>query len=416
MAYYYLGIALEKTGRRREAIEILTRRIIKTKSKCGPRTLVTLSEILSRRRAYKTQDRHEIVAERTLLEIIGKKTIHCFGDSHRAVFLNLENIFCHNVGAGTAYNLINKESSTGAGVRIFKHLESMNPEEDAVLMVFGEIDCMEHIYKNKCNGNEKLETIIEKLVERYIKFINQVREKGYTVIVYGPSFSGYALNSHGTQKERNKIIKSFNALMEEKTNENNIIYADINYLTIDSDYLTRMEISNDGRHLDNFPKESKVIQGIILSEFIKAANKINNRLGRINTADKISKDDEEFAYAITVDYKGNYDINQTRGKKRWTIGENYKLAVLIVDEMTHRRIDQVKLNIKTTGEIKEINKGISVYAIHEKKYGKSRKRSRKNRQRGIKIEVNAIFRAVMIIIDMNRSENRSIEEVCYEVI
>ena len=100
---------------------------------------------------------------------------------------------------------------------------------------------------------------------------------------------------------------------------------------------------------------------------MKAANKINNRLGRINTAGKISKDDEEFAYAITVDYKGNYDISQIKERKRWTIRKNYKLAVLIVDEMTHRRIDQIKLDIKTTGEMKEIYKGISLYAIHEKK-------------------------------------------------
>ena len=69
--------------------------------------------------------------------------------------------------------------------------------------------------------------------------------------------------------------------MNKMAKENNIIYGDINYLTIDENDLTRMEITNDGRHLDNF-KRTKVLQGIILSELIKSAKETKDRAYKID--------------------------------------------------------------------------------------------------------------------------------------
>ena len=66
--------------------------------------------------------------------------IHCFGDSHRAVFKNQSKIICHNVGAGTAYNLTNENSKTGAGNKIFKKINELDATREAILLVFGEID------------------------------------------------------------------------------------------------------------------------------------------------------------------------------------------------------------------------------------------------------------------------------------
>ena len=51
-------------------------------------------------------------------------------------------------------------------------------------------------------------------------------------------------------------------MREKAENRKNIYYADISNLT-NQEYLTRMKFTEDGRHPDNFPNESKVTEGIV---------------------------------------------------------------------------------------------------------------------------------------------------------
>ena len=142
-----------------------------------------------------------------LLKRFNKKKIICFGDSHRSVFNNVGKIETINVGSGTAYNLNRDDSLTKSGKKIKDELKKRIPKEDIILLTFGEIDCMEHIYKNRFRTNKDVTKIVEEIIDRYIKFINYVTNKGFTCLIYGPAFSGRAFNSYGRIKDRNKAIQ-----------------------------------------------------------------------------------------------------------------------------------------------------------------------------------------------------------------
>ena len=60
---------------------------------------------------------------------------------------------------------------------------------------------MEHIHKNVLRTGQKMQDVVKILSERYINFAGELTQKGFVVMIYGPAFSGYALNSYGTQKK-----------------------------------------------------------------------------------------------------------------------------------------------------------------------------------------------------------------------
>jgi len=276
-AYHYLSICLLRTGRKDNAIQLLKNRLIDTYPLLDGLSLFTLGDLLSQRCSITNEDTcHAQIMTSKLLNRLGISSIHCFGDSHRSVFNNLNGIICHNVGAGTAFNLINKTSSTGAGAKILRTIEQLQPKESALLLVFGEIDCMEHIYKNTFRNKGTPEDLIEGLVHRLLDFCNNLREQGFTVMIYGPAFSGVASNSHGGLNERNHLVKLFNKKLGKECNKNErLIFASLDDLIINhNDEQEMLCFSKDGRHLDHFPSGSPVMQGIILSRFLIEAHKI----------------------------------------------------------------------------------------------------------------------------------------------
>ena len=209
-AYYYLGLALERLGRHEEAHSLLCKRLQDTATEPAPDVVFTLGEIVSRRRRYTTEACHTQALVNALLRTLKKKHLHVFGDSHRSVFNHLGSVSCHNVGAGAAYNLVASKSSTGAGNKILAITKGLNTESDCIVLVFGEIDCMEHLFKNHFRTGDEPDALLDILVDRYIGFARLLTGKGFNVLIYGPAFSGLALNSYGGLRERNWLVKRFN--------------------------------------------------------------------------------------------------------------------------------------------------------------------------------------------------------------
>lgn len=268
-AYYFLGIALERTGEHKQALSILQQCLTESYPVLAPQVVFTIGELLSKRRQYECVPCHAQACADVLLEILRRKHLHCFGDSHRSVFNNLEGITCYNIGAGTAYNLINTSSTTEAGNKIIKIVNQLSSKNDALLLVFGEIDCMEHIYKNAFRGTADPKILTKELAERFLEFAISLGDRGFEVLVYGPAFSGVALNSYGSLQDRNRIVKLFNKQIKRGcANHRRLAFASLDHVLIDQRLQPRLHFSDDGRHLDHFPKGSKVLQGIILSSFI----------------------------------------------------------------------------------------------------------------------------------------------------
>ena len=273
-AYHYLALALESTGSHDEAFNLLYSRLRQTYPIVSGDVIFTLGELLSKRKQYGPGQCHAQACVDALLEALNKQTIHCFGDSHRSVFNNLDHITCHNVGSGTAYNLISTSSSTGAGNKILNAASKLNPDAAAILLVFGEIDCMEHLHKNAYQEGISPERLIEELTGRYIQFAKKLNALNFEVLIYGPAFSGVALNSYGQLRERNHLIREFNRKLKSKCHSHEkLAIASIDHVLIDSELQPRLQLSRDGRHMDDFPKGSKVMQGIILSTFIAEIQK-----------------------------------------------------------------------------------------------------------------------------------------------
>ena len=77
------------------------------------------------------------------------------------------------------YKLTDKDSKSGARRRIFEDLARREPKETGVILVFGEIDIMEHIYKNIYRHNKNENEMIDELAQKYISFTEELKDKGY---------------------------------------------------------------------------------------------------------------------------------------------------------------------------------------------------------------------------------------------
>ena len=130
---------------------------------------------------------------------------------------------------------------------------------------------MEHIIKNSQRNDCSPATTVEDVAGRYINFIDKICSLGYTTLIYGPAFSGFVANSHGAQVERNACTIQFNKTVHKECKKrSNAYFTAIDDIAIDQKTLkSRMELSEDGRHLDFFPEGSAAIQAIIFSRFHK---------------------------------------------------------------------------------------------------------------------------------------------------
>ena len=356
-AYYYLGIALERRGESKKAIELLTKRIEDKYPTLEPDSIFTLGEIISQRRKYETEECHATAIVKRLLITLEKEEFKCFGDSHRSVFNNIEGIVCYNVGSGTAYNLGNNQSTSGAGKRIHAMTNNIDPKRCGLIMAFGEIDCMEHIYKNSYRKKRGTEEIIEELAYRYLKFMKELCDKGFTLLIYGPAFSGYAKNSYGTLRQRNEAVLKLNELIKKLVkNEKAILFAEITSITIDKDYKPNIGLSDDGRHLDKFPEGSKQIQAVIMNKFLEEARKKNNE---INTYNGEKKQLFEIRESIDKNNKIEYKISKLNKDCRDSIDLDRTWKHIIIDNMNHELVKGIRIGVENECIIELEIRGLS---------------------------------------------------------
>lgn len=412
-AYHYLAVALTRTGQGGKAIELLKERLSNTHKRPDAEVIFTLGDILSgRRKKYHAQNHAQQCVGRLLNEL-GRETVHVFGDSHRSVFNNLAHIACHNVGAATAYNLISTNSSTGAGDKILKETEKLNPSHDAVLLVFGEIDCMEHIFKNAYRGAQEPVGIINELVKRYMEFTSLLRNQGFTVLIYGPSFSGVAMNSYGSLTERNWLVKTLNTKLRAATRKQQCtFFTCLDHLLIQKDFQPVLSLSEDGRHLDYFPRGSAVIQGAIFSGFISEVQ----RRSEVRTRKKLSLVESEDLSSgkpyiclekdrLTDQYisQMGQDISTLEAKVAYRAEED---TVIIIDMLDHLMVNNVVLTVQPETTNQEILGELQLSVIqHRNQHDVFRQAFSTHGEAQISMELEpTIGRAIKLRIQLKEQE------------
>ena len=168
------------------------------------------------------------------------------------------------IGSNTAYNSFNKLPIIEQVI-----LEYGVTEKDYVFLCFGEIDIRNHIGFNSDKQGISFEEGIKICVDRYLKTILYLKDKGINVGVYGspPSSVGKQLPiDYGDVIFRNKMTIIFNEYLGVKCNENDIPFVDISKLLMLPDGTTDQKFIMDDIHL------SQEAMPLIIKSFSKYIN------------------------------------------------------------------------------------------------------------------------------------------------
>ena len=183
--------------------------------------------------------------------------IHCIGDSHISVFggTNIISEGCpskydehpyfktYRVGPALAYNLITPEHSfKQVFMQILRHI----PPNSWILTSFGEIDCRAHLIRQSEKQNRSIEAVVHECVNRYFKFIKEIQNLGYHIIVYAapPTCNVDVLQNpdddnkypyYGTYIHRNYTTKIFNMYLNSLCDSKNIFFLSIFDQLVSSD-------------------------------------------------------------------------------------------------------------------------------------------------------------------------------------
>lgn len=231
------------------------------------------------------------------LDSLQKNALHFFGDSHSQTFSELNRVCVHHIGPVTAFNLVRSDSSTRGREKLLKGVKELDPNECAIGLSFGEIDCRAHIVKKAIMEQLSIESLVRNTIENYCSVIREIKQLGYEVVVLGLAGSGRGMNLNfpkvGRERERNRSMVLFNDFMRRQSVCDNFLFVDIQDVIIDFPGLSsRHAFLLDGCHLNKFPRTSKDIQCIILSRLIQKTTrqaalsfKDGNSFHRINHAE-----------------------------------------------------------------------------------------------------------------------------------
>jgi hypothetical protein len=119
--------------------------------------------------------------------LLGQPLVHVIGDSHSWALRKCPGSIIHNIGPATAYNLVNVDSSSRYGAKLFNIVRRVNWRKDTVLLVFGEIDCRVHIYNHfmKSGGTVSMSELIDRTIRNYGLIMTRLKEMGIRFCVYG---------------------------------------------------------------------------------------------------------------------------------------------------------------------------------------------------------------------------------------
>ena len=167
-----------------------------------------------------------------LRQLKGEKFVHVIGDSHTLAFQDCI-LKVHYIGAVTAYNLVNENSSSKGREKLFKVINSLKKGE-IVLLVFGEIDVRIHIYNQYMKKKKKIsiEKLVNNVVRNYGQVIEEIKEKDLRVCVYnivppGPLGNIYHYPHYAKWELRLKITQMMNKQLQDFCRKNGIFFVDI---------------------------------------------------------------------------------------------------------------------------------------------------------------------------------------------
>ena len=119
-------------------------------------------------------------------------------------------------------------------------MKKLNKKTDVIISVFGEIDTRLHFYyhfkKNK--GGVSLSKLIIKTATRYISFISQLKQKGYTIYVLSVNPAGeqpniYGYDYYANRKTKVVMTKTFNKILKTLSAKKDIPFVDIYPFLVD---------------------------------------------------------------------------------------------------------------------------------------------------------------------------------------
>ncbi len=197
--------------------------------------------------------------------------IHAIGDSHSAVFSGKEEMQpiwpqrsddttpyfkSYRIGPATAYQLHNKTPIINDIIQY-----NVNKENDYVMFCLGEVDARAHLIKQAEHHQVPISISVEECVNRYFKVVQQYKNLGYKIIIWGVIASWHPDKeytggpSFGTMELRNNVTKLFNDKIKELCLANDIKFVSIfDKMTFQNDlgdYITKHEYLDnwDGCHM-----------------------------------------------------------------------------------------------------------------------------------------------------------------------
>lgn len=184
-------------------------------------------------------------------------TIHVIGDSHTGLFSGSSLFTVHHIGPATAYNLGKENSSNKSLDKLLAVLNNIE-KTSVVLLVFGEIDCRIHIYRQYKKNQEinSISELIDKTILNYGMTISEFKKRRYNLAIVGIVPVGteeniYGYDYYASREIRSKIYREFNLKLRSFCIYSNLKYLDIYGATSDDMGYMLPEYTDDGVHLNS---------------------------------------------------------------------------------------------------------------------------------------------------------------------
>lgn len=118
------------------------------------------------------------------------RRLHCLGDSHAYVFehvrerkmLQTTELIVTRVGGATAFGLANPNSATNA-LSVFRAALEAVPTTEPALFLVGEVDAGFLVWLRSQQRGTSVEAELAESLDRYARFVDEVRHTGREVIV-----------------------------------------------------------------------------------------------------------------------------------------------------------------------------------------------------------------------------------------
>lgn len=132
-----------------------------------------------------------------------------------------------------------------------------------ILFIFGEIDCRRHIMLKANMWNKNPLNLVDRTVEIYIGFVQDLIGIGYDIMVFNVVPPGEKTTGcQGTLEERTYITEYMNRQLHSACKNTGIVFIDIYNKLIDTNGLRKKDLIGDEAHLN-----SKVVK-IFLDNFM----------------------------------------------------------------------------------------------------------------------------------------------------